>query len=959
MVGRERELETVAGGLDDAERGVSRILAVTGEPGIGKTRLLGHLAETARGRGHLVLGGRAAEIERDLPFGPLVDAADDYLASLDHGVRGVLGSERLRELAVVFPAFSPAAGPAIQAERYRSYRAVRRMLEVLGHPRPVTLILDDLHWCDPASVELLCHLLRSPPQGRVLVALGFRLSQVASPLAAGVEVAIREGRAELIALPPLSSEDCDKLLAALRPRVRREVYRQSGGVPFYVLELARAAARATQDDLLTVPELGIPVPDAVRTALGAEIASLGTRERTLLEAAAVVGDPFDFGLALTAAEMPRPVGMAALDELVRSELIAPVDVPGRFRFRHPLVRRAVYELTGVGWRIGAHDRVATALAAAGMPPEALAHHVERAARTGDDEAVAILAAAGARARTPASAARWFDAALRLLEASGRESGQELELRASLAMAMGLAGSVEEGHKLVCGILDDRRLGTGVMRARLTAFCANLEHHLGRVDDAHGRLVKALEELPDRRSPEAVLLMTELCFSFSLLGERMDQVGSLAREALEIASEVGDRSLIAAASAHCAFAAGVNPYPPAPAGEVDAWAALSERLTDAELAANLDAPLKLGQGELFLDRLEAAARHLQRGIDVARSTGQGQTLWIMLFVQVLALVPLGRLAEATVAAEDSLEASRLSRSPEQMAWALAARCLAATAVGDIDLALALEGECHRLGHPMARRPFFAYVGPVFPEALLEAGEPEGAHRMIVEVLAEGDVPGFLPGGRVRAREVATRIALARGRAEEATAWASSAEDLARDIELVMPTVVARRAVAAVSMAAGEPHRAARLAEESAAAADRIGANFEAARSRLLAGVALGRIGSSRNEAIHLLTRAEAELGACGAAGYRAQAAQELRRLGRRFSAPGSGAASLTVREREVAELAAAGKSSREIAAQLFVSQKTVETHLSHVFVKLGVSSRRAIAPVLARGEHGDAAVEPDP
>jgi DNA-binding CsgD family transcriptional regulator len=948
MVGRERELEAVGGALDDADAGLSHTLAVIGEPGIGKTRLLAELAEMARQRGHLVLPGRAAEMERDLPFGPFVDAADDYLASLDGPTLSVLGEERCRELAVVFPAFSPAGGTVIQAERYRSYRAVRRLLEVLGDPRPVTIILDDMHWSDPASIELLCHLVRSPAQGAVLVALGFRPSQVPPALEAGLEAARREGRAEVLPLSPLTPEDCDVLLNGLEPPVRREVYRQSGGVPFYVLELARATERAGAGDVRAAPELGIRVPAAVRTALGAEIRSLGTPERTLLEGAAVVGDPFDLALALTAAEMSRDTGMAVLDQLVRSELIASADVPGRFRFRHPLVRRAVYELTGAGWRISAHDRVATALAAGGSPPEVRAHHVERAAQVGDAEAIAVLAAAGRNARTPAGAARWLQAALRLVDENAQEAGQALELKADLALALGLAGRVDEAHSLLSGLLRDPRLAHGMMRARLNAFCANVEHHLGRMEDANARLVEALDAVPDRSSTEAALLMMELCFSF-LLGARFAEAGSLAGEALDVARQLGERSLIAAAAAQCFFVSGVAPYRPPPAAQLDDWATLTDELTDVELAAHLDGPLKLGQGEMFLDRLEGAARHFQRGIDVARTSGQGQTLWIMLVVEVLALVPLGRLAEAVEAADDALEASRLSGSDEQMAWALAARCLVATARGEVGLSLALEGELRRLGYPKARRPFFAAVGSVLPEALLEAGEPERARRMIAEVLAEGD-DSMVPAGRVRTYEVATRIELALGRRDEAAAWASSAETLAGSVALTMPVVLARRATAAVLMAAGDHHRAARLAGEAATAADRIGAKLEASRALLLAGSSLAKDRACRNEAIELLMRAEVQLGTCGAGGYRAQAARELRGLGRRVGpGSGSGPGSLTEREREVAQLAAAGKSSREIGAQLFVSPKTVETHLAHVFSKLGVSSRRAIASALGRTE----------
>ena len=124
--------------------------------------------------------------------------------------------------------------------------------------------------------------------------------------------------------------------------------------------------------------------------------------------------------------------MDAVDELLRLDLVRTTDVPRRFRFRHPLVRRAVYEATPGGWRLGAHERCADALAARGATAAARAHHVERSAREGDLEAVAVLREAGeAAARlAPASAARWFGGALRLLpQAAPAEERIELCSRA--------------------------------------------------------------------------------------------------------------------------------------------------------------------------------------------------------------------------------------------------------------------------------------------------------------------------------------------------------------------------------------------------------------------------------------------------------------------------------------------------------------------------------------------------
>src|SRR5207253_1822139 len=209
---------------------------------------------------------------------------------------------------------------ALQHERYRTHRAVRALFELLASTRPLVLLLDDVHWADPASIELLGALLRRPPAAPVLLAVGVRPRQLAERLAL-----------------------------------------------------------------------------------------LSDGARLVLEGAAVAGDPFEPELAAAAADASESEAMDAIDELLRLDLVRETDVPRRFRFRHPLIRRAVYEATPGGWRLAAHARSAEALAAVGASVLSRAHHVEQAARRGDVAAVAVLREAGLAAaeRTPASAARWF------------------------------------------------------------------------------------------------------------------------------------------------------------------------------------------------------------------------------------------------------------------------------------------------------------------------------------------------------------------------------------------------------------------------------------------------------------------------------------------------------------------------------------------------------------------------
>lgn len=246
LVGRRFELDLLERTLESNAGQRLRCLAITGEPGIGKTRLLAELSAGADRRKQLVLEGRAAEFEREYPFGLVVDALDDYLASLPQGLLRDLGGERLSELAAVLPAVGPLAPSRLasaEVERYRAYRAVRTLLSKLARERPLVLALDDVHWADAASLELISYLLRRPPGASVLLALAFRPAQAEPSLTSALARAQRERAVEELELGPLTQADAEQLLAPLDAETRAEIYRESGGNPFYLEALARAASR--------------------------------------------------------------------------------------------------------------------------------------------------------------------------------------------------------------------------------------------------------------------------------------------------------------------------------------------------------------------------------------------------------------------------------------------------------------------------------------------------------------------------------------------------------------------------------------------------------------------------------------------------------------------------------------------------------------------------------------------
>ena len=687
LVGRADEIGSMEAALGELERGRSVTLELVGEPGIGKTRLLAELAARADARGFLVLGGCAAELERDLPFWVFVDALDEYVAGLEPHRLGALGDDVVGELATVLPSLSgPAAERqmALQHERYRSHLAVRELLELLAGSQPLVLMLDDLHWGDPASVELLGALLRRPPAAPVLLALAVRPRQVRERLAASLERAHRAGTLTRLDLGALTPGEARELLGDRVDLAASDLYEESGGNPFYLEQLARTYDRPGR----VAPELpetalgAAEVPPTVVAALAEELTLLSDRARRMLEGAAVAGDPFDPELASAAAGAREPATLDPLDELLRLDLVRHTNVPRRFRFRHPLVRRAVYEATPGGWRLSAHERTAEALDERGASASARAHHVERAARQGDVAAVATLREAGevAARRAPASAARWFAGALRLLpEATPAE--ERVELLLALAGALAATGQFADGHRALLESIELVPEESVALRVRLTTACAGVEHLMGRHEQAHARLATALESLPDSDAPEAVALMIELAVDGFY---RMDyeSMREWAGRALTAARPLGDRPLTAAAVAVLAQARALTGAIAEAEMHRSEAAALVDSLHDHELALRLDAAANLAAAEIDLDRLAEAEAHAERAMAVGRATGQSDFIPVLILCLGWIKRLRGKLAECCELLDGAAETARLSGNAQSLAGNLLNRSLTALAVGDV-------------------------------------------------------------------------------------------------------------------------------------------------------------------------------------------------------------------------------------------------------------------------------------
>jgi ATP/maltotriose-dependent transcriptional regulator MalT len=962
LVGRADELDLLEGLLDELDHGAPVALEVVGEPGIGKTRLLSELDARAELRGYVILTGSASELERELPFSVFVHALDQYLESLEPGRLSGLDADVQAELAHVFPSLAALEGetePAPQHERYRSHRAVRELLEELAQRRPVVLMLDDFHWADSASGELLRALLRRPPAGPVLTAVALRPHQTPERLAAALAREQREAMLTRIELRPLTPLEARELLGAgVDAAGAAALFEESGGNPFYLEQLARSLSRAggrIAGPYGQTARAAIGVPSAVAAALWEEFALLSREARLVLEGAAVAGDPFEPELAAAAAATSEATAMRAVDALLELDLVRATEVPRRFRFRHPLVRTAVYEATAGGWRLEAHERCAKALAARGVTAAARAHHVERSARAGDVAAVAVLRDAGeAAARlAPESAARWFGAALRLLPEAA-PAHEHVELLLARAGALAAAGHFTESHDALLEAVAIAPDESTALRIRVATACAGVERFLGQYEEAHERLVRTLRGLPEPASAETVELLIELTLNEFYRARFMAMHGWAAR-AMTAAKALGDATLTAAAFVMPALAAAMTGSTETARSRRSVAAGLIDALTDEELARRPDAAAWLAAVELYLDLYAEADAHARRADELARATGRSDPFFGLYQILPRVWYIRGRLAESADLLDGAIEAGRLLGASPALAGNLFNRSVVAVATGDLDLALATAEEGVELSRDLDEGFVTAWAAVRLAGVLLETGQPVEAVELLVS-RAGGEELTLIPGAwRAYCLELLTRCWLAADRLSEAVSAAGFAEAAAAAVELPLAVAWADRAAAAVALHSGDAARAVERALASAAAAQEVGAPIEAALSRALAGRALAQAGQNERGVVEL-QRAAAAFDACGAHRFRESAERELGKAGRRpyrRTRPGKtedrSIDALTERELQVARLVVGRKTNPQIAAALFLSQKTVESHLRNIFRKIDVSSRVDLARAVERAD----------
>jgi predicted ATPase len=508
FVGRVRERRAFRECLDAALEGRGSLVLLGGEAGIGKTALAREFAAEAQRRGLLVLTGHCYDLTATPPYGPWLDLAARYragdgLPSLPDALR-MDGIER------------STSRPALFAE-------IEGFLANLSTSRPTVLVLEDLHWSDPASIELFRHIARGLVALPLIVVVTYRVDELRrdQPFARHLPALVRETVCVRLDLQPLDSVELRQLVVdrcTLAPEDERRLVsyleRRAEGNPFYVAELFRMLEEqgllCQTDGKWTLESLdGAPVPTLLRQVIDDRVSRLGEEVRHPLEVAAIIGQEVPLDLWATVASIGGEDVLTIVEQAIAAHLFEPSSDDSRIRFVHALTREALYEGIAPPRRRLWHQQVAEALADAGTASaDAIASHFQLA---GDPRAPDWLVRAGERAQR---AYAWSTAVERLVAAAEllAHLPEQEALRASLLYR---CGRLQRYPRPVQGIeylaaaealavaIGDHTLAAGARYSQGLLHCYADDFRRGLIDMTAG--IEALEALPvDQGRSEAAI-----------------------------------------------------------------------------------------------------------------------------------------------------------------------------------------------------------------------------------------------------------------------------------------------------------------------------------------------------------------------------------------------------------------------------------------------------------------------
>jgi DNA-binding CsgD family transcriptional regulator len=984
FVGRTQQLAWLRQLLARAADGQPLVALIGGEAGVGKTRLVEQLAAAAEEQGVRVLGGGCVPLgEEGLPFAPVIQALRGLADQLDRAELAAVAGPARHELARLVPdlawggepATSAGAMGAGQAGQGRLFELLLGLVQRLAAAAPLLWVVEDLHWADRSTRDLLAYLAAALRSGRVLLAGSFRSDELdrRHPLRQLLGELTRNRRVARLELEPFSGAELAEQLAGLLgadppTRLLDDIYARSQGNPFFTEELVLAGA----GDAVGPGAL----PPNLRQVLLTRVVRLGDRTQQLLRVAAAAGPGATQPLLAAVTGMSDQQLLEGLREAVDQQLLVPEPGGDGYLFRHALLAEAVYGELLPGERVRLHAALVGALEAgveAGDAPASraarLAHHWAAAGDQPRALSASVQAATAAeRVYAFAEAQLQLERVLALWDqvpdAEQRAGMDRVSLLARGAEAAHAAGDPDRAAQLVrqaLALVDQARQP---QRAGLHEQLARCLLWLGD-PDALGEQQQAVRLVPPAPSAERARVLGWLA-QLLVLVSRFAEARELAEEAFAIACQVGARAEEATARTALGYALVHLGEADAGLAELEAARRLAAQAGDVILA--LRAIVNHSDGLLAAGRLDQAAALALDGLDQARRLGLARLNGpILAYNATQALVALGRWDQAERVSRQGLEGAPSDAASATLPLARAALELG---LGDLDAAEARLQAIRQL--LPASIPGVQKAGPLFcalAELKLWRGDPEQAKQLVTQA-----VPLVAANPREAAPLYALGVRIEADRAELARARhpSQAAPDDATAAALLDRLGQAAQGPAAAGLPELAAWHATALAERTrqqgpadpaawataAAAWERLGQPYRAAYAAFRQAEALSA-GGDRDRATTVLRRAAAITGRLDARPLDSEVTALARRARLQLTPPARTAApaagppapaaqlGLTPREAAVLALVAAGRSNRQIAQALFISPSTASVHVSNILAKLGVTSRVEAAAIAHR------------
>ena len=915
VVGRDAELASISDFVARISDGASA-LVLEGEAGMGKTTLWRAGVETAETAGLTVLRAEPAESETALSFsglGDLLDPVlDEALAPLPEAQRSALSRAFVLEDLEGSPPDAHAAGVALL-----------NALRGLTSTRDLLVAVDDVQWLDAASAAALAYAARRLRGERVGILLARRSGVESSvidelrrtPHCGDLEV----GPLELAALHQLVQAH---LGTALPRPLLAEVHQASGGNPFYALEIVRTLSRSGVSVEAGRP---LPVPDSLRDLVHGRLRALPQESRDFLVAAAAHAHP-TVTITETASDVGRATGLApALD----AHIVVVHD--DRIRFTHPLLAAGALETADPQRRAEIHARLADLL----EDPEARAWQLAASVQLPDEDVAATLedAARHARARgAPRPAALLLDRARALTPADRADEACRRAVDAAY-LHYESGDSLRAAEQLQAVIAN---LGPGRLRARALMRLARVRSYQAQ-DEATALFLQAIEEAGDDRETLAAAHEGVATCLFRQRERLVDAVEH-AELAAQLALDLGDEAL-------AAEALGSKLLPETLLGRSTAVETLDRALAVQDAASDrrvLGQPLWMASVYWWwTDSVERAYEGNREALQRCQDLGDESSAPYVLLLTAMIEYTLGELDAARRTSVEGQELARQSGQMMPLAYNIAIESLVEAQRGQAEAARSAATRALELVPETAGRPAELVARSALGHLALALGDAEAAEaelRPIVE-FARAERFGEPAALRFVVDQVEALVQL--GQEKDAVEVLDWYEGNAQRLERISALANCARCRGMLAAQASELEEALAAYAKALEWHKKVELPLDLGRTLLALGGTQRRM-KHRREARATLEEALAIFERMGAVLWADRARAELKRISGRAATPGA----LTPAEERVAALVAEGKTNREVAAALFISERTVEGHLSRIFGKLGIRHRTEIAAVLA-------------